>query len=207
MKSLIERALKSLDALSLRERLILFASVIAISLALFDTFWLSPAQTARQQLMQRFDTQHADLIQLQATLAGTAKPVSTRSDAVQNEMTAVTARLNAVNQSVTALLPAQADSTLLAQMLVHVLRRYDGLTLVSTTAIAAPEAARDKAALLQLKRQGVTLMVSGPYADLRRYVEMLEQVLPRARWGQMTLDSENSPTVLTLELFLVEAQS
>jgi MSHA biogenesis protein MshJ len=206
MKSLIERALKFLDALSLRERLILFASVIAISLALFDTFWLSPAQTDRQQLMQRLDKQHTNLTRLQVRLADTAKPVST-TDVVKNEVTAVTARLTEVNQSITFLLPTQTDSTLLAQMLIHVLRRYEGLTLVSTTAIATPEAASDKAAAVLLKRQGITLRVSGPYADLTRYVEMLEQVLPSARWGQMTLNSENSPTVLTLELFLVEVQS
>ena len=38
-----------IDNLSLRERIFLFLSILVCALALADTLWLSPAQTAHKQ--------------------------------------------------------------------------------------------------------------------------------------------------------------
>lgn len=201
-----------INALSLRERVFLFLSVIACCLALADVYWMSPAQVTHKQLTQRFEKQNADLQRAREALKVVAKPVD-GANAVRDEMAAVKTRLDVVNQSIKDVLPVPTESTPLAQVLVHFLGRHDGLTLVRTS-VAAPEIAAAKSAPaaapepnVGLTRQGVELTVSGPYSELARYVQTLEKALPNVRWGPMKLKSEKLPPELTLQLFVVGVPS
>jgi len=196
-----------LDALSRRERLILFFVVLVSFAALVDTLWLSPAQLAHKQLTQRLAKQGTELQGLRDAVRATPKPDDTnrslREQVVQTQL-----QVAEVDQQILKLLPSADAGTPLARVLVHLLRRHEGLTLVRTVALA-PEVAgpgnSNGAGSLPagLTRQGVELTVSGPYADLTRYVAALETALPYVRWGGMTLTSDKGPPVLTLQLFLI----
>lgn len=202
-----------INALSLRERMFLFLSVIACCLALADVYWMSPAQTAYKQLTQRFEKQSADLQRARDELKIFGKPMD-GSKVLRDEVVTVKARLEEVNRNIKEVLPVAAESTPLAQVLVHFLSRYEGLTLVRTS-VAAPEGEAAKpaqanatsAASTGVTRQGVELTVSGPYPELVRYVQTLEKALPHVRWGSMKLKSEKLPPELTLQLFLLGAPS
>jgi MSHA biogenesis protein MshJ len=96
----------------------------------------------------------------------------------------------------------------LAKVLVHLLQQHKGLTLLRTSSTILQKARGNDiqtAAELPagLTQQGVELTLSGPYSELTRYVQTLENELPHVRWGSMKLISENSPTELTLQLFVV----
>lgn len=205
----LELQFARIDALSLRERAFLFLSVLAAVMALVDVLWLSPAQVAHQQLTQRFEKQNVELQRLRETLKSVARPVD-KNQALRSEMVDVNRRLAAVNQSIKEAALAPAQVTRLEQVLVQLLRRHEGLTLVLTTAVA-PEAAAAKTAQgvgsaatpPGLTRQGVELTVAGSYAELTRYVQTLETALPSVRWGVMKLRSDKLPPELTLQLFLV----
>jgi MSHA biogenesis protein MshJ len=204
-----------INALSLRERVFLFLSIMACSMALVDVIWLSPAKVAHKLLMQRFEKQSADLQRTRDALKLVAQPVDS-GKAVRDELTAVKASLATLNQSIKATLPAQAEATPLAQVLVHLLRRHEGLTLLHT-AVLAPEAASVKTAQASgggtaalpasFTRQGVELKVAGPYPELMRYVQTLEKAMPEIRWGAMTLKSDTGPSELTLQLYLLGVSS
>lgn len=207
MKHWWEMQSARINALSLRERVFLFFSVIAICMAFVDGVWLSPAQGAHQQLTQRFDKQSAELKRARTELQSVARPVDAHK-ALHDEIAAVQSRLDTVNQTIKDAVPLATEGAPLAQVLVHLLRRHEGLTLLRTSAMApqasstnASQAAGASAAVLT--RQGVELTVSGPYSELMRYVQTLENALPHVRWGSMTLKSETPPPELTLQLFLV----
>lgn len=211
MKTRLQALAARINALSLRERVFLFLSIVACCLALADVVWLSPAQLTHKQLLQRFEKQSEDLQRARAELTVLAKPAE-GSKLVQDEGAAAASQLESVNQKIKNLLPATEDVTPLAQVLVHFLRRHDGLTLVRTSVVATQSAAASaaqtaaKAAAVRLTRQGVELAVSGPYPELMRYVATLEAALPHVRWGAMTLKSEKLPPELTLQLFVVGMQ-
>lgn len=194
-----------INALSLRERVFLFLSVMVCCMALADVVWLSPAQVAHQQLTQRFDKQSAELQRARDVLKTVARPVDT-TKAVRDEIAGVKSRLETVNQNIKDVLPAAAQVTPLAQALVHLLRRHEGLTLVRTSAVAPEAAVAKTGQAVGLTRQGVELTVSGPYPELTRYVQTLENELPHVRWGVMKLKSDKLPPELTLQLFLVGVQ-
>ena len=211
MKRWWEKQSGRINALSLRERVFLFLSVIACCLALADVLWLSPAQVAHKQLTLRFEVQSAELQRARDELKSIASPVDT-AKAARDEVAAVTTRLGEVNQSIQDQLAATPAASPLAQVLVHLLRRHEGLTLVRTSAVAPDAAvavgskgskAGNGTTSAGLTRQGVELTVAGPYPELTRYVQSLENALPQVRWGAMTLKSDKQLPELTLQLFLV----
>lgn len=200
------------NALSLRERVFLFLSVMACCMALADVLWLSPAQVAHQQLTQRFEKQSAELQRAREELKTVARPVDV-GKATRDEIAAIKTQLDSANQMIKEVLPGTAKATPLAQALGHLLRRYPGLTLVRTSAVA-PEVSADKAGSsagaaalpVGLTGQGIELTVSGAYADLTQFVQTLENEMPQVRWGVMKLKSDKLPAELTLQLFLLGVQ-
>ncbi len=215
MKQWWDKQAARIDALSLRERAFLFLSVIACCLALADVVWLSPAQLSHRQLTERFEKQNLQLQSARDELKAVAQPVDS-GQGLRNELGTLRVRLDGVNQQIREALPAGATATPLAQVLVHILRRHEGLTLVRTSAVA-PQAAKDTVSTgagasaspgrSSLTRQGVELTVSGSYHELTRYVQTLEKELPYVRWGAMKMKSDKLPPELTLQLYIVGVQS
>jgi MSHA biogenesis protein MshJ len=52
----------------------------------------------------------------------------------------------------------------------------------------------------------LVLKVSGPYAELVRYVQALEAALPGLRWGAMELQADKRGTVLSLRVYALGVQ-
>ena len=194
-----------LDALSVRERIFLFASVVLCSAALFDVLWLSPAQTVHRQLTVRLTAQSAELQRLRDQVNATSQADSVPAS-LDQELQRLQAQLGQTNLAVRALLPPP-QGTPLVQALTHLLRRYPGLTLINTSAlapeVAGPGNARATGLPEGLTRQGMAVTVAGAYPDLTRFVSTLELEMPHVRWGSMSLKSENAMPELTLQLFLL----
>jgi MSHA biogenesis protein MshJ len=212
MKQRWQQLVARIDALNLRERVFLFLAIIVCSLALADTFWLSPAQMAYTQAKQRVTAQEAELQRLRTELRGMAQPVDP-AKAVRDEMVDIATRLEAVNADIRAVAPLAEGGPAIEQTLVQFLRRREGLTLVrtgtvrqeATPATQAGAAANGGGAPL-LSRRGLELTVTGPYAELVRYVSTLENALPTLRWGGLQLKADKEqPPELTLQVFVVGA--
>ena len=197
-----------INALSLRERLFLFISLLSICLALTDMAWLSPVQSEHKQALQKLDKQNGDFknsTEAMKSLGDTGGKVKF----VNDELSTVKKQIDQVNQSITSATSGPVDDKPLAQILVHLLRRYDGLSLVTTSSMS-PELNDKKVSIdttgampSGLTRQGLELTVSGPYSQLVQYVQTLEAAMPHIRWGTMKLKSEKQPPELILQLFIV----
>ena len=204
-----------IDATSLRERILLFITV-AVGLAAVGYWgWLSSAQDAHNQLVRRLEQQGVELQKARTDLAAVGRPVATDAT-VQGELTEVKSQLASVRKTLgeTTSTPT-AQVTPLTRLLVHLLHQDDALTLVRAATMnptgptaAAPTPGVTGAALPDgLTRQGVELTVTGPYAQLTRYVQTLEQALPQVRWGTMVLRSDVRPPELTLQQYVVEVKT
>lgn len=197
-----------LDGLSVRERLILFATVLVGVAAVMDAVWLSPAQLAHRQLTVRLDKQNTELRALRDAVRSSPRPDDVNR-ALREQLEQTRGQLAQVDQQILALLPGAQDATPLARVLVHLLKRHPGLTLVRTEALPpeVPGPGNNQGAgrlPAGLARQGVALTVSGAYPDLTRYVATLESALPYVRWGSMQLSAGKGQTELTLQLFLIQ---
>lgn len=192
-----------IDALSLRERVFLFATLLVLCMLLADVLWLSPVQSVHTQLSQRLAAQQVELQRLREELR-TSSGETGPGRQMREELARLRARTDAVNQEIEALPRADADETPLSKVLVHFLRRHEGLVLVRTATLAAEGRGSDAAAgTAPFKRQGLELTVAGSYAELTRYVQTLERALPALRWGAMKVESQKQPAELTLQVWLV----
>lgn len=191
------------DALSLRERVFLFVTLLVLCMLMANVLWLTPAQQQHRQLTQRFAAQDVELQTLRDELGSTSGETG-EAKQKREQLAQMRDRLAVVNAEIAATPQAKEDETPLARVLVHFLRRHEGLVLVRTATLA-PENRSAQAAgeVTGLRRQGLELTVAGPYAELARYVQTLERALPALRWGTMKMNSEQQPAQLTLQVWLV----
>lgn len=201
MKAWWTKLAARIDALSLRERVFLFFVLLVLAMILVDTLWLSPVQTRHQQLSQRVAAQSVELQRLQQELQGSGGPGGPAQQ-VRDELAQVAERLAQVNQEIAQLPQGQADEIPLTKVLVHFLRRHEGLVLVRTATLSQ-EGRAQQAGTTVLPRQGLELTVAGPYHELARYVQTLERAMPALRWGTMRLSGDRQTSELTLQVWLI----
>jgi len=210
MNEQFELITKRIDAMSPRERVFLFLSLLVGILALADTFWLTPAMKAQKQLVQQFSAQSLELDRLRAELAVNTHPKNSNQE-MREQIAALQERIESVNHDIAALVPQSPDGPALEQVLVAFLRRQEGLTLISTSTLndevvastPAGAASAPANAAGSVQRRGLELRVAGSYADLMRYVKTLEVSLPALRWGPMQLKANQKTSELTLRVYVV----
>ena len=211
MKKQFQQLLLRIDALSVRERIFLFLSVFICVLALSDFVWFTPAQVAHKALLQQFAAQNAELNRLRSELAVSAVP-NDPGKAVREEVRITSARLEVINQDIADVLPKEQKGPALEQVLQRLLRRQEGLTLISLDTLkseepgAAVSNAGTAAPVTGLTKHGLSLRVAGPYAELVRYVQSLESSLPGLRWGPIEFKSEKQRNELKLQVYAVGGQ-
>jgi MSHA biogenesis protein MshJ len=210
MKALWEKLVERTDALSLRERIFLFLSLLACLLAVADLLWLTPAQNGYKQLTQRFSAQNAELTRLRDELRGASQTIDP-AKAVRDDIAASNLRLAALNEEIKTLVPMAQNGPALEQVLIQLLRRQEGLALLGVRTLAQESApasgtAANAALPSGLTKRGLELRVAGPYPALVGYVKALEVALPTMRWGVLQLKSDKQPPELTVQVYVVGVQ-
>ena len=205
MKAQLLKWAAKVDALSLRERGILFFASIAVLLALADAVILAPAQSHFKTVQQRFATQNAEIARLRTELQVAGKPVD-QNQAVRDSIAGVEQDIAGVNHDIEAQLALAGSGRALEPVLVQFLRRQPNLTLLGTstlkTDVQAPSGV-STGAVPGLTRQGLELRVAGPYLELTRYVQNLEVALPHLRWGSVQIKAEQQPPEMRLQVFVL----
>lgn len=213
LRAFWERQARRIDALTLRERAILFLSLVAVLAALFDTLVLTP-QTARAK--QRSDAriqQEAELAQLRELFVTTSRNTSDPAQALRTQLEAASAERAQLDEQLHKNGSAGAGQDL-AVLLQRLLARQPGLVLERLTLLpdapvaAAQPGASAPAALAGISWQGVELQLQGGYAELQRDMQGLERELPGLRWGEMQLSSSGSAEAprLRVQVFLLKVQ-
>ncbi len=211
MKQVWKDQARRIDALNLRERVIMFISMALAIGALADAFVLSPAMAERRQLStkMRQQTQQIEALRMQlAAQSGTAAADTPQGRQRQALMQARD-ELSRLDQEVRTQLADREEMARLPAVLDRLLRRHDRLTLVrlatATPSRAATQAAEAQppGALPAVRWQGVDLSVAGRYPDLVQYLAELEQAMPGLRWGPLQITTPSMPPVLTVQLMLV----
>ncbi|MDG0833628.1 hypothetical protein [Roseateles saccharophilus] len=215
-----ERQAKRIDGLSLRERVILFLSIVAVLAAIFDTLVLSPLSLRAKLRSDSQAQQAAELKQLREQFVAASRSVGADpADGLRQRLDAAQAerqRLDAELRRGGSLSSAEALSAVLQRLLAQQpglvlerLRLLDDSPVTAATAAAPASAARPApSALPGISWQGVELQVQGGYRDLQHYLQALEQELPGLRWGEMHLSASgaNDAPRLVAQLFLLKVQ-
>jgi MSHA biogenesis protein MshJ len=207
-----------IDALSERERLLVFAAVLAVLAFLGQALLLGPLERKQDLLKNQIDVQRASLAETEAAIA--RKVVEAEADpdqALRARLSATRADTARMSEQMRAMQNGLVPPERIAPLLESILRANGRLKLVSMQTLpvgslnelgadpageAAPAAPAAPKQPDLLFRHGVELTVRGSYLDMVDYMTALEALPTQLFWGKAQLQVEQYPTVrLTLTLY------
>ena len=212
-----------IDALTLRERAILFAGAAGVIIFLVFFFSLNPNYVKQRAMLQQIAQQQDKMSQVDAEILQTIEANTLDPDAAERARLAkVRADAQSLSASLTAMQEGMVAPERMTAMLEQILRAHRGLRLKSlrtlgeslpdpaatpaAVAAGAPAAVATPAVAQLLHRHGVELVVEGNYADLVSYMAALENMQGRIFWGGAALKADTYPnatlalTVYTINL-------
>lgn len=211
-----------IDAISVRERVMMFCAAAGTIVFLLFSLMLNPLLLKQKQLREQIASQRNDLSRIDAEITTTVLGYANDPDqdnrrhlaALKNEAAALGDSLRAMEHG---LIAPERMAPLLEQMLKsngHL--RLMGLKTLPVSVLneriteaepkadpkARPNGEAASKVVPVLYRHGVELSVRGNYLDLVNYMDALEAMPARLFWGTAQLEVEEYPNArLTLNLY------
>lgn len=182
MKAACIRWAARIDAMSARERVILFVSIALALVALTDALVLSPRAAEQKLLTARVRAQAAELDALRQQIGASDATAQTPAAKLLSELRATQAERAAVDAEILRYGTEAGHAVRLGTLFERVLRRHERLMLVNfATGTTAPARAGGP------PTQSVEIGLRGRYLDLAAYVDDLEHSLPGLRWDELAM--------------------
>lgn len=211
MRDRWDQLVAKIDAMSLRERALIFSAIAFALVAMIDTFFLNPLLQQQKRLSSQVVQQQEKMKDIQGQLASLLQAKKADKDAPQR------ARIQELRERI-----AQGDAFLretqdklvaperMAQLLEQVLVRSGQLQLIALETLpvsnfieeANKNTPSQPSTGKQIFKHGVKITVRGSYSDLTNYLLMLEKLPAQMFWGAAKLDVVKYPQAeLTLTLY------
>lgn len=217
-----------IDAMTLRERTLIFA--MAAGFVIFSMFFfaLNPSYARQRAMLDEITRQQDRIAGVEAEITATIEAHTRDPDLAERARLAkLQADAAALSASLTAMQEGMVAPERMTGMLEQMLRSHRGLRLKSmrtlgetslgTPAPAAgapapapgqvlPAAAAQNAGAPPelLHRHGVELVVQGNYSDMVAYMHALENMQGQVFWGGATLQAEKWPdATLTVVVYTI----
>jgi MSHA biogenesis protein MshJ len=207
VKRLWLRYAERIDALSLRERVMVFSAAMAVLLALVHGLYIDSEVQRERRLTGTLAQKQTESKTLQDQLAKLVTGRGADPDrlprerlaAVRAELSDVEARIAAEERKFTA--PEQMRKVieeLLARsrgVELRTLKNLPTTSIAEARAQAAPQGAKPAAAPAErlIYRHGIEVTVTGSYLDLLGYIADLERMPTQLYWSSLEIDARNFP--------------
>jgi MSHA biogenesis protein MshJ len=222
MKTLFEKYAKRLDALTRRERIMVFAAVAALILTFFYVLGIGPA-TERSRLLNRHIAEQKNMI-----IAADAQRNELERTLKQDPDVAVRERIAEKRKQIgeldtqlaglqRTLVPPQSMGVVLEQLVGNERRvrivelrnlpatplvQKDGETTAPATGPPAQQAGGQPAVPgRHVYKHGVHVVIEGSYLDLLNYVARLEKQPWQVYWGKTVMSSDYPTARVELTLY------
>jgi MSHA biogenesis protein MshJ len=201
---------QSVDRLSLRERLFLFAATLFVVGGLWEAVLASPLGAREQLANDKVTALQGRLVELDASLSAAAAGASEGVPDQLARVAALRASVQAREEEMRVFTSDLVDPSQMRVVLEELLRRQDGLTLVSAVNLAAQPVFDDEDAAAtsadpasavaaapsdapKLYRHSFVLKLRGNYLDCLRYLEDVERLPWHIYWSRLELDVDEYP--------------
>lgn len=201
MKNIFGPMTARIDAMSLRERFLLFICVIGVLGAITDALFISPLLKQQKTLVALLDKKSTQMdIQREETALEMLRRGRDRATELNIDIRKSQQDIDAVEQEINKASATPTGATSISATLKQILRRSERVSLVrvvqtgsepGAALIAGPNA-----------RNVLEVTLSGGYADLIEYLSALEKALPQARWSTFWLRAESIPLQLTVRIIM-----
>jgi MSHA biogenesis protein MshJ len=197
----LQHYLERVDAMALRERVLIFAALALMLILVANTMFLAPLRAKQSGLVSEMAQQQKEMGTLQDQLQRLVKgssgdpdaPNRARLAALQNELRELNARVVAEQKRFT-------PPDRIRGMLEEMLEKNRELALIDLKTLpVAPIAGQRPGASGGMYRHGIELTLRGSYAELYEYLRSLEKMPNQLYWSRAELTVAKLP-LLTLKL-------
>ena len=203
----LQRYADRLDAMSLRERVLIFLAAAVVIVAIADSALFDPISRRQKVNSQRIHQQEDEIHTMQGQVQAYAQ-ARTGDDANAKRQRLEKRRLElaALDRELAAKRSELVPPERMAKMLHEIVKRNPDIELVSLRSLPATGLAQSLTAILgsgglALYRHGIEITVSGSYLKMLAYVGQLERLPAKIMWGNMELQAAAYPAV-TLKITL-----
>lgn len=199
-----------IDAMSFRERILVFLAVAGVAFSLMFVGLIEPALKRQEQMLLNSAALQDEIFSLREQQAS-LDPLN--QGGANSELGRLRAQAKAIEQQVKARESGLVAPGKMIAVLDSMMAEQSGLELVSLETepgkpvLSAPvndvaaEAAPPIPPASVFYKHGVTMRLQGSYAELTRYVERLEALPWTIQWESVRLDARAHPRIeLTLKL-------
>ena len=225
MKSAWEKLALRIDALTLRERVIIFLSAALVLITVVNLLLLDPMSADQERIAKQMQEEQAQIAQIRAQIQQKINASANDPDAPARALLqALQQQREGLRNDVAAMQKGMVPPDRIPGLLESMLVNNRGLRLIGlkklpvtnlTTASgnaggqSAGEVAQDVSGVTGLFRHGVELTVQGGYLQMLDYLAALEQLPVRLLWGSVAFDVIAYPTAtmrLTVYTLSLEKQ-
>ena len=186
-----------IDALSLRERVLVLLAALALIAVLWDSLLMRPVERSRKHMEPDVAALRAEVERLHVAITELAvqrggDPNAVLRARVQQERTGI----SDLDRQLGGLTSALIAPEQMVQVLDQVLDRRKRLGLVALRSLPAEPLASlvpGEALPSQIYRHGVEIELDGTYLDLLDYLRALDQLQWRFYWQTLELDVTSHP--------------
>lgn len=218
LRAQLKKHTDRLDALSLRERGIVFVAVMVVLYAIAANLLFPPLYAEQDKLKKQLTAKRSQIqlfeVEIQAALAKSALDPDAPNRA---KLADLERRLQALDRSlatVTARLVPSRDMARLVEQILARNRRLEIIRIESLPAeplqgVTAPVAGQKpgRGGALMAYRHGMRIELKGGYLDLLAYLREVENLPWKMFWGEVTLQVEQYPVSrLVLHVYTLSTQ-
>jgi MSHA biogenesis protein MshJ len=201
----VKRYADRVDAMSLRERVLIFFAVAVVLIAIVDSALLDPILRRQKASSQRIQQQQDEVRAMQAQVQAYAQARSGDGASAKGQrFEKRKAELAALDREMAEKHRGLVTSERMAKMLSEIVKRNPDIELVSLRTLTATGLASTPGSApggSGIYRHGVEIAVSGSYLKMLNYVSQLERLPAKIFWGNMELQAGAYPQA-TLKITL-----
>jgi MSHA biogenesis protein MshJ len=203
----LQRYADRLDAMSLRERVLIFLAVAVVIVAIADSVLFDPISRRQKINSQRIHQQEDEIRTMQGQVQAYAQArTGDNENAKRQRLEKRKLELAALDRELAARRSELVPPERMAKMLYEIVKRNPDVELVSLRSLPASGLNQSLTAILgsgglALYRHGIEITVSGSYLKMLTYVGQLERLPAKIMWGNMELQAAAYP-VVTLKVTL-----
>jgi MSHA biogenesis protein MshJ len=190
-----------IDAMTLRQRAMAFATFSLALVALAHVALIEPVLVKQKSLIERGKRDQSQLSAVRGQIERLLR--EQQGDPEQAALRALEQRLAEAERALGAKKQAFASATRLPGLLKDLLGKGNSVTLETLRVLPGTRMEGS-----QLYRHGVEITLTGGYFDLLQYLAELEELPSRLLWGSGNLQTEQYPAVrMTLQVYTLAPQA
>lgn len=201
MMAELKRSIARVDAMTLRERVLLFLCVLVVLGALTYVLFVMPLATAQKQRAAQIDQGSAQMEALRdQAQVGMLEGRRVRAAELGAEIASLQGEIDAIEREIATLSDGAGKAASLPAMLKRVVRRTDKVALVRVVSSSAEAGAAPPPGVAGVAGDGLDITLAGRYLDLMEYLAALEAAMPQAHWSSLRLTAETVPVQVVVRM-------